>query len=152
MSYVDAFFEKSKDIIHVVERVDGKRIIQQLKPEYNFYVLDPKGKQQSIHGDAVSEVRCNSDKDFKKNLAMNTHNKTFESDIKPLNKTLAKHYTNAEPPKLHTAFFDIEVDFDPLRGYSSPDDSFTPITAIAIYLQWMDAMVCLAVPPKTLTY
>ena len=91
MSYVDAFFEKSKDIIHVVERVDGKRIIQQLKPEYNFYVLDPKGKQQSIYGDTVSEVRCNSDKDFKKNLAMNTHNKTFESDIKPLNKTLAKH-------------------------------------------------------------
>ena len=152
MSYVDAFFEKSKDIIHVVERVDGKRIIQKLKPEYNFYILDPKGKQQSIYGQSVTEVRCNNDKDFKKNIAMNTHNVTFESDIKPLNKTLAKHYTNAEPPKLHTAFFDIEVDFDPLRGYSSPDDSFTPITSIAVYLQWIDAMVCLAVPPKTLSW
>ena len=152
MSYVDALFEKSKDIIHVVERIDGKRIIQQLKPEYNFYVLDPKGKKKSIYGDPVSEIRCNNDKDFKKNIAMNTHNKTFESDIKPLNKTLAKHYTNAEPPKLHTAFFDIEVDFDPLRGYSSPDDSFTPITAIGVYLQWMDAMICLAVPPKTLSW
>ena len=27
-----------------------------------------------------------------------------------------------------------------------------PITAIGVYLQWMDAMVCLAVPPKTLPW
>jgi hypothetical protein len=25
-----------------------------------------------------------------------------------------------------------------------------PITAIGVYMDWMDAMVCLAVPPKTL--
>jgi DNA polymerase elongation subunit (family B) len=152
MSYVDAHFEKSKDIIHVVERVDGKRIIQQIRPEYNFFVADPKGKTKSIHGQPVTEVRCTNGKEFQKNVAMNTHNATFESDIKPLNKTLAKHYNGAEPPKLHTAFFDIEVDFDPLRGYSSPDDSFTPITAIGVYLQWSDTMVCLAVPPKTLSW
>ena len=152
MSYVDAYFEKSKDIIHVAERVDGKRILQQLSPEYNFYIPDPKGKHKSIHGLSVSEVRSKNGKDFKKNVAMNSHNTLFESDIKPLNKTLAKHYINAEPPKLHTAFFDIEVDFDPQRGYSSPEDSFTPITSIGVYLQWMDAMVCIAVPPKTLSW
>jgi DNA polymerase elongation subunit (family B) len=49
------------------------------------------------------------------------------------------------------AFFDIEVDFDPERGYASPDDAFMPITAIAVYLQWMETMVCLAIPPKTLS-
>ena len=27
-----------------------------------------------------------------------------------------------------------------------------PITAIGVYLDWMDAMVCLAVPPKTITW
>ena len=36
-------------------------------------------------------------------------------------------------------------------GYASPDDAFMPITAIAVHLQWLDTLVCLAVPPKTLT-
>lgn len=152
MSYVDAYWDRTHDQICVVERVDGKRIINNLKPEYNFYIADPKGRHRSIYGDPVSEVRCKNHKDFKKNVAMNSHNRLFESDIKPLNKTLAKHYLGAEPPNLHVAFWDIEVDFDPERGYSSPEDPFTPITAIGVYLQWMDAMVCLAVPPKTLSW
>jgi DNA polymerase elongation subunit (family B) len=33
----------------------------------------------------------------------------------------------------------------------SPEDAFMPITAIAVYLQWMQTMVCLAIPPKTLS-
>ncbi len=152
MSYVDAIHEKAKDTITVVERVDGKRIITELSPEYNFYYRDPKGKQRSIYGEAVTEVRCKSEKDFRKNVGINKHNGLYESDIRPINKTLAKHYTGAEPPKLQTAFFDIEVDFDPKRGYSSPQDPFTPITAIGVYLDWMDAMICLAVPPKTLSW
>jgi DNA polymerase elongation subunit (family B) len=48
------------------------------------------------------------------------------------------------------AFFDIEVDFDPERGYASPEDAFMPITAISVYLQWMETMVTLAIPPKGL--
>lgn len=152
MSYVDAYLNKAKDVIHVVERVDGKRIVRDLRPEYNFYYADPRGKHRSIYGEAVTEVRCKNGKDFKKNVALNRHNKLYESDIKPINKTLAKHFNGVEPPQLHTAFFDIEVDFDPQRGYSSPDDPFTPITAIGVYLQWLDAMVCLSVPPKTLTW
>lgn len=36
-------------------------------------------------------------------------------------------------------------------GYASPDDPFMPITAISVYLQWLDTLVCLALPPKTLT-
>ena len=67
MSYVDAFHDKTKDIITVVERVDGKRIYTELKPEYNFYYKDPRGKHRSIYGEAVTEVRCSSEKDFRKN-------------------------------------------------------------------------------------
>ena len=152
MSYVDAFHDKTKDIITVVERVDGKRIYTELQPEYNFFYKDPRGKHKSIYGESVSEVRCKSEKDFRKNVGINKHNGLYESDVRPINKTLAKHFNGAEPPKLHTAFFDIEVDFDPQRGYSSPNDPFTPITAIGVYLDWMDAMICLAVPPKTLTW
>ena len=152
MSYVDAIYDKKLDLIRVVERVDGKRILIDHKPEYNFYIADPRGSHKSIYGESVQEVRCKNIKEFRKNVAINKGNKTFESDIKPLNKTIAKHYNGAEPPVLQTAFFDIEVDFDPERGYSSPEDAFMEITSIGVYLQWMDAMVCLAVPPKTLTW
>ena len=152
MSYVDAFYDKAKDLIRVVERVNGKRILVDHKPEYNFYIADPRGSHRSIYGDPVSEVRCKNIKDFRKNVAINSQTKKFESDIKPLNKTIAKHYNGADTPKLQTAFFDIEVDFDPARGYADPEEAFMPITAIGVYLQWLNQMVCLAVPPKTLSW
>ena len=153
MSYVDAFHDTAKDKILVSERVDGKRHIVTLQPEYNFYYADPRGKARSVYGDPVTEVRCKSLKDFRKNVAINKKSgKMFETDVRPINKTLEKNYLNAEIPKLHTAFFDIEVDFDPVKGFSSPEDAFMPITAIGVYLDWMDAMVCLAVPPKTLDW
>ena len=53
--------------------------------------------------------------------------------------------------RLNIAFFDIETDFDPERGFADPADPFMPITSISVYLQWLETMVCLAVPPKTLT-
>lgn len=150
MSYVDARYDKSRDVIQVAERVNGERILVEHKPEYNFYVADSSGNHQSIFGDKVTEIRCKNLKDFRKNVALNRHNKMFESDIKPINKTIAKHYWGTEPSRLQTAFFDIEVDFDPERGYASPDEAFMPITSIGVYLQWSDTLVCLAVPPKTL--
>ena len=152
MSYVDAFYDQGKDIVTVIERIDGKRIIKEISPTHNFYYSDPHGKHRSIYGDPVTELRCANIKDFKKNLGIHSSNKTFESDIRPINKVIAEHYNGAEVPKLNVAFFDIEVDFDPQRGYSSPSDPFTPITAIGVYMQWMDAMICLAVPPKTLSW
>lgn len=152
MSYVDAMYDKKHDLVRVVERVDGKRILVDHKPIYNFYIADPRGKQRSIYGDAVEEIRCKNQTEFRKNIALYKHNKMFESDIKPLNKVLERHYLNADTPKLHTAFFDIEVDFDPDRGYASPEEAFMPITSIGVYLQWMDTMVCFAVPPKTLSW
>ena len=152
MSYVDAFYDKKKDTIQVVERINGKRLLVEHKPEYNFYIQDPRGSHRTIHGDQVQEIRCRNVKEFRRNVAIHSSQKKFESDIKPLNKTIAKHYLNAEQPVLQTAFFDIEVDFDPERGYSSPEDAFMPITSVAVYLQWMEAMVCLAVPPKTLSW
>ena len=150
--YVDAFYDKKSDLVRVVERVQGKRVLVEHKPEYDFYVEDPRGRLRSIYGEAVSLVKCRNLKEFRKNQAIMNNNKTYESDIKPVFKTLSKHYSNAESPKLHTAFFDIEVDFDPVLGYASPEEAFAPITAIGVYLQWQDAMVCLSVPPKTLNW
>ena len=65
MSYVDAFYEQGKDIVTVIERVDGKRVIKEIQPAHNFYYADPKGKHKSIYGDSVTEVRCSNIKDLK---------------------------------------------------------------------------------------
>ena len=39
----------------------------------------------------------------------------------------------------------------PGPGYASSQDAFMPITAISVYLQWLDALVCLALIPSSLT-
>ena len=150
--YIDAIYDKKSDLVRVVERVDGDRILVDHKPEYDFYVEDPKGRYHSIYGEAVSQVKCRNLREFRKNQAIMNNNKTYESDIKPVFKTLSKHYSNAESPKLNTAFFDIEVDFEPVLGYASPEEAFSSITAIGVYLQWQNAMICLSVPPKTLNW
>jgi DNA polymerase elongation subunit (family B) len=55
-------------------------------------------------------------------------------------------------PKLQTAFFDIEVAFDKERGFSPTTDPFNPITAISVYLDWLDQLITMAVPPKGLSW
>lgn len=150
--YVDAIYDRDDDIIRVVERSsDGKRIYREHSPRHIFYHKDPRGKYTSIYGDSLSKVTCKSLKEFRKELAIHSGQTLFESDINPIFRCLEENYLNADAPKLNVAFFDIEVDFDPERGYASPDDAFMPITAIAVYLQWIDTMVCLAIPPKTLS-
>jgi DNA polymerase elongation subunit (family B) len=75
----------------------------------------------------------------------------WESDINPVFRCLAENYMHKDAPKLNVAFFDIETDFDPTRGFSSPEDPFTAITAITVYLQWLDQLVTLAMPPKAMS-
>jgi DNA polymerase elongation subunit (family B) len=153
MSYVDAWFDRENDIIKVVERnKKGEREYRDIPVKHTFYVNDPRGKFQSIYGDALTRIVCKNTKELRKEQAINSSKQLFESDINPIFVTLSEHYLNAEAPKLNVAFFDIEVDFDPERGYSTPDDAFMPITSIAIHLQWLETLVCFAVPPKTLTW
>jgi DNA polymerase elongation subunit (family B) len=152
LSYVDAWFDRENDIIRVVERnKKGEREFRDIAVKHTFYVKDPRGKHQSIYGDALTRIVCKNTKELRKEQAINSGKQMFESDINPIFVCLSEHYLNQDAPKLNVAFFDIEVDFDPERGYASPDDAFMPITAIAVHLQWMDTMICLAIPPKTLT-
>ncbi len=152
MSYVDAWFDRDNDVVKVVERnKDGKREYRDIPARYTFYYEDPKGKHQSIYGTPVTRVVCKTQKDFHKELKINGHKKIYEADINQIFVCLSDNYINSEPPKLHVAFFDIEVDFDPERGYASPDDAFMPITSIAVHLQWLNTLICFAVAPKTLT-
>ena len=150
--YVDAYFQRDEDIIKVVERSkEGNRVYKEFPVRYTFYYEDARGKFQSIYGDPLTRVVCKNSKDFRKELAINSNKKIYEADINPIFVCLSENYLNAESPKLNVAFFDIEVAFDPERGYASPDDAFMPITAIAVHLQWLETLVCLAVPPKGMT-
>ena len=149
--YVDAYHHRDAEIIKIVERnSEGKRVFKEYPTRYSFYYPDPKGRYTSIYGDPLTKVVCKNQKDFRKEVAIHNNKKLYEADINPIFVCLSENYLNAESPKLHTAFFDIEVDFDPERGYASPDDAFMPITAISVHLQWLDTLVTLAVPPKGL--
>jgi DNA polymerase elongation subunit (family B) len=153
MSYVDAWFDRDNDVIKLVERnKQGEREFRDIPVKHTLYYQDPKGKFTSIYGEQLSRVVCRNTKELRKEQAINSGKKLYEADINPIFVCLSENYLNQDAPKLNVAFFDIEVDFDPERGYSTPDDAFMPITAIAVHLQWMETLVCLAVPPKTLTW
>jgi len=150
--YVDAMWDRDKDIIHVVERDPVKgRIYQTYPAKYQFYYPDLKGKYRSIYGTSLSRVSTRSYKEFQKEQRIYSGQRLLESDINPVLRILEEHYLGKEPPKLHIGYFDIEVDFDPERGYARPEDPFSPITAISLHLQWLDTLITLAIPPRTLT-
>lgn len=153
MSYIDAILDKDKDRIFVVERnKEGKRVFQEYNAEYLFYYSDPKGKHQSIYRTPVSRFSTKSNKEFRKELKMHNGKKTWESDCNPVFRCLAENYMGLPSPKLHTCFLDIESDFDIEQGgYAPVDNPFNKITAITIYLDWLDKLITLAVPPKTLS-
>jgi len=151
MSYVDAIFDRNEDLIRVVERHEGKRKFVEHPVKYIFYYKDPKGKHLSIYGDPLSKIICKNTKDFRKEIAINRDKTLFESDVNPIFQCLSENYLNQDAPKLNIAFFDIETDFDPDRGFADPADPFMPITAITVNLQWLDVLITLALPPKTLS-
>ena len=150
MSYVDALFDRENDIIKVVERNDkGERVFKEHPVRYTFYYPDARGKFQSIFGEPLTRVVCKNSKDFRKELAIASGKELYESDINPIFVHLSENYLNQDAPKLNICFFDIEVDFDPERGYSTPEDAFMPITAITVHLKWLDKLITLALPPKS---
>jgi len=152
MPYVDAFFDRDADIIRCVERKDGKRMYNEYQAKYTFYYEDPRGKYKSIFGDQLQRVVCKNTKDFRKELAINKGKKMFESDVNPIFQCLSENYLNQDAPKLNVAFWDIETDFDPDRGFAPVEDPFMPITAITVHLQWLDMLITVAMPPKGLPF
>jgi len=152
MSYVDALFDRAKDRIHVVERNNGQREYKEYPANYVFYYDDPKGKFRTIYDTPVSRFSTKVGKEFHKEVRVNGNKKIWESDINPVFRCFEENYLRQAAPKLQTAFFDIEVNFDPERGYAPTNDPFNSITAISVYLDWLDKLVTLVVPPKSYTW
>jgi DNA polymerase elongation subunit (family B) len=149
LSYVDAIHSRDEDRIYVVERgADGKRHYNEYPTNYVLYYSDPKGKYRSIYGTPVSRFSTRKRTEFEKERRIHSGKELFESDVNVVFRCLSENYLGVDAPKLHTCFFDIEVDFDPVKGFSPTDDPFNPVTAISLYLDWQNLLVTLCIPPK----
>jgi len=149
LSYVDAIHSRDEDKIYVVERgTDGKRHYNEFPANYVFYYPDNKGKHRSIYGKPVSRFSTRKRTEFEKERRIHGGKELFESDINVVFRCLSENYLGIDPPKLHTCFFDIEVDFDPEKGFSPTTDPFNPVTAISLYLDWQDTLITLCIAPK----
>ena len=148
MSYVDAVYVKEKDLINIVERVDGQRKYKSFPAHYLFYYPDSKGQYTGIDGVRLNKVAVSSHKALEKEKRVFSHRKLYESDIKPLNRCLETNYLNSDAPEVNKAFFDIEVDFNKERGFAPPEDPFNPITAISVYCSWLERLITLVIKPK----
>jgi len=147
--YIDAIHDRDSDRIFVVERgQDQKRHYKEYPANYTFYYPDNKGKYRSIFGTPVSRFSTRKRSEFEKERRIHSGKNLFESDVNVVFRCLSDNYLKVEPPKLHTCFFDIEVDFDPEKGFSPTDDPFNPVTAISMYLDWQDTLITLCIAPK----
>ena len=149
MSYIDCIHNRDKDEITVVERDEnGKRQYVTHPVIHTFYYKDPRGKYRSVYGDPLSKFTTRKNSEFQKELRLHSNKGLFESDINPIFRCLADNYLGKPAPKLHTCFFDIEVDFDPERGFSPTNDPFNPVTAISVYLDWLGQLITLCIAPR----
>ena len=137
----------------MVERVNGKRVYTEYPPDYHFFLSDVKGTSKTIYGNSVKKIIPRTYVEKQKILKTLSHNTTkWESDVDPIFRCFEQHYSSGEAPVLNVAFFDIETDFDKEKGWSEASDADNMITSISVHLQWLDEIICLSVPPKTLTW
>jgi len=150
MSYISAVTSKNGEEVTVWERDDnGERVTKMYRAEYYFYVDDPDGDYRTIYDTTVSKVTCKDVKEYcqQRRKYENTGVRTWEADIPAELRTLSKEYYNAAVPKLHVTFLDIEVDYNPLIGYSSIVRPYAPINSISIFHDWCKKLVTIVVPP-----
>ena len=90
MSFVDAFYDKDKDTVRVVERVHNKRVFVDYPAEYSFYFEDPRGKHRTVYDKRVSKFTSNSHKEYQKEKRMHHGSMLYESDFAPIGRCLER--------------------------------------------------------------
>ena len=116
-----------------------------------MYFPDRKGKHRTIYGTPVSKFSTKSRTEFEKERRIHSSKPLFESDVNPIFRCLSENYLGVDAPKLHTCFFDIETDWDSVRGWSPASEALNPVTAISMYLDWLDQLVTLVIAPKQMS-
>lgn len=149
MSYISAV--QMGDDIMVWERGDdGERTVITHRAPYYFYVDDDAGEYTTIYGTRVSKISFPTQLRFRAAVKKNRDQgiRVWESDIEPRVRVLSSEYFERPVPNLHTTFFDIEVDYDPKRGFSSPINPYAPINSVSILHAWSKELVVIVVPPE----
>lgn len=153
MSYIDAIHDKARDVIHVVEKSNGSRLYETYPIMWEAYYEDPQGTYTTIYGTKASKISARSKQKFNAEIkSIGKNVRLFEHDTNPIFDVLSKHYSGQDLPDLNIGFFDIEVDFDPERGFSTPDDPFSAVTAISLYISEMQKNITLVMPPPTISW
>ena len=149
MTYTDAFHDRKGDSFHIAERINGKRTIKKIPAEYSFYFEHSAGTRRSIFGHPVKKITTNSSQKFRSELRNHASDRTFETDTNPLFQYLYDNYHNVDAPALNVGFFDIEADWDAVKGWAPPDDPFNKITAISLYRSHDKALLSFVLIPPT---
>lgn len=147
--YVDGYMERKRgsEVLHVAERVNGKRVLKELDPIYEYFVESPYGTQKTIHGTMAEKFEFASYREMKASLDLHAGQRIYEADCNVTFKTLAKQYMGKPSPDLNIMFFDIETDFHQKFGYAPTHDPFNRVTAISLYQNWTGCDYVLTLPP-----
>ena len=137
----------------VVERdKNHKRRFTEYPTKYVAYWTGGRGKVPNIYGQMCDKFSSTKIKEFTREINVLPKDKLHETDINPLFRCLYDNYRGADTPPLHVGYFDIETDFDPERGFSTPEDAFSPITAISLYLNWLNRNFTMVIKPKGMNW
>lgn len=147
MSYICA--QRKHNNVQVWERVGSERILKTYKGIFEAYRPDPFGEYSGPFGEKLKKYEFDSAAELSsfKQMFESRGELLYESDIPSELKVLSTHYKDAKTPDLNYTVWDIEVDYDPLVGFSSIENPYAPINAVALYHMWNDTSVVLCVPP-----
>lgn len=120
--------------------IDGCPIYTRTKYTPSYYVpaADPtNATHRAYDGTPLDEVECTGYRNAKQFLQDAEDSRTpVYGNIQMEYITLARTYEGAEVPydsdNLYVVNLDIEVDRDPVRGFSKVEDPFNPVTAIGL--------------------
>lgn len=149
--YISAMLSPDMREVYVWERDGASRQLKAYNAPWYFYVEDPDGKYLDIFNRTLTKLEFDDFSKFKevRDRYRYSGERIYESDIGPEYKILSEKYYNSISPKLNITFFDIEVDYDPNIGHSTPENPYACISSISIYHAYTDKMIVLAVPPKS---
>lgn len=149
MSYINT--EIVDNSVFVWERNGAERELRTFDAPWYMYVESKKGEARTLDGRNATRFDFSDRFELKQavSYARNRGKLTYESDLAPDLKILSEHYYNCKVPNLHVEYLDIEVDYDPDLGFSSIDNPYAPINAVALYQAWNKRSYVLAVPPQS---
>lgn len=155
--YVGTYLDRQNNLLYVSERINGNRVTTTYPLIYEYLVPDDNGYDMGIDDQRLKKITLHKYSDFSshRKQCQESGVRTYEMNFNLVHKVLYQNYKNCQEPKLHKAFFDIEVDYDPaVAGDINTLVSETPcaINAVSIYLDWLDKTITLTIKPDNLSW